>query len=59
MCQSRFKIDERFCNGCGECEEKCPGGVFVVKDGVVCVVNEEKCIKCFQCYDLCKAIKFV
>ena len=55
---SKPKVDETLCEGCGTCVEKCPGGVFVLRDGVSHIVNENECIKCFQCYDMCDAIRW-
>lgn len=56
---SKPKVDETLCKGCGTCVENCPGGVFVLKESVSVAENEHECIKCFQCYDLCEAIKWV
>lgn len=56
---SKPTIDRTLCKGCGTCVERCPGGVFVLREGVFVVENENECIKCFQCYDMCDAIKWV
>lgn len=45
---------ERFCAGCGRCEQVCPNSAISVVDGKA-EIDREKCRKCFSCVDICHA----
>jgi NAD-dependent dihydropyrimidine dehydrogenase PreA subunit len=47
------KIDLERCEGCSDCVEQCPMGVFQIVDGKSQAVNEEKCIECRLCETVC------
>ena len=47
------KINEEKCDGCGNCIEVCPFGVFELKNGKVVVAHPEKCVKCGACMSAC------
>jgi len=48
----KFKIMEKFCNGCGDCVEACTANALVLEDGVA-KVKEEECILCGYCAAAC------
>jgi aryl-alcohol dehydrogenase-like predicted oxidoreductase len=48
----KFKIMEKFCNGCGACVEACTAEALVLEDGVA-KVKEEECILCGYCAAAC------
>ncbi len=41
------------CEGCMACEYACPVGAIEVK-GKKPIINDEKCISCFNCVEVCK-----
>jgi NADP-reducing hydrogenase subunit HndC len=49
-----YTIDVEKCNGCTACARRCP--VFCISGEVkkFCVIDQAKCIKCGQCYDVCR-----
>lgn len=47
------KIELERCEGCGDCVEQCPMGVFQMVDSKSQAVNEEKCIECCLCETVC------
>ncbi len=49
-----YLIDPEKCNGCTACARRCP--VFCITGEVkkFCVIDQAKCIKCGQCYDVCR-----
>jgi len=49
----RVALDEKKCNGCGECVTFCPKGVYEKKGTKVEVVDELKCTLCMDCIDHC------
>jgi aryl-alcohol dehydrogenase-like predicted oxidoreductase len=48
----KFKIMEKFCNGCGACVEACTAHALVLESGVA-KVKEEECILCSYCAAAC------
>ncbi|HBF43630.1 MAG TPA: NADH-quinone oxidoreductase subunit F [Desulfobacteraceae bacterium] len=49
-----YFIDEKLCNGCTVCREKCPEQAVTGKKKEPHVIDHDKCIKCGICYSLCK-----
>lgn len=45
---------ERFCVGCGRCEQVCPNSAISIVDGKA-EIDREKCGKCFSCVGVCHA----
>jgi NAD-dependent dihydropyrimidine dehydrogenase PreA subunit len=45
--------DKDCCEGCGECVEICPVGVWELVEGKAEAVNEEECIGCESCVEVC------
>ena len=56
VCRNLFDyfIDEKLCNGCTVCREKCPEQAVIGRKKEPHVIDPEKCIKCGICYSLCK-----
>jgi predicted aldo/keto reductase-like oxidoreductase len=48
----KFKIMEKFCNGCGACIDACAAQALVLEHGVA-KVKEEECILCGYCAAAC------
>ncbi|RLI62092.1 MAG: ferredoxin [Promethearchaeia archaeon] len=46
-------VNKEKCDGCGNCVEACPFGVFEIKDGKAVVKHSEKCRKCRACISTC------
>jgi len=55
VCQAllRFEITDA-CTGCGVCKRKCPAAAISGEKKQKHVINQQLCIKCDQCYDVCK-----
>jgi NADH:ubiquinone oxidoreductase subunit F (NADH-binding)/(2Fe-2S) ferredoxin/NAD-dependent dihydropyrimidine dehydrogenase PreA subunit len=49
----RFEITDA-CTGCGVCKRKCPAAAISGEKKQKHVINQQLCIKCDQCYDVCK-----
>lgn len=47
----KIRINKHICTGCAMCARKCPTGSIDFKNGFV---NNETCIKCFNCLGGCK-----
>lgn len=55
------KIDEKKCEGCGNCVNLCPGDVFEMQDEKAVIVREDDCLDCGSCAEECpsQAINFI
>ena len=50
---TKYRITEN-CKGCSLCSLKCPVGAISGERGKQFVIDQEKCIKCGQCYAACR-----
>ncbi len=50
----QYEIDEEGCNGCHLCVKKCPEDAITGEKKKLHVLDQDKCIKCGICYDICK-----
>jgi NAD-dependent dihydropyrimidine dehydrogenase PreA subunit len=48
-----LKLDSTLCNGCGECREVCPHGVFDIQAAKAVIVDRESCMECGACMKNC------
>jgi len=48
------ELDAKKCDSGGSCLKNCPRGCFEKVDGKVQVVNEEECILCGKCVEVCE-----
>jgi len=49
-----FTIDEDACNGCMQCARRCPQEAISGKKKEPHTIDQEQCIKCGLCRDVCK-----
>jgi NADH:ubiquinone oxidoreductase subunit F (NADH-binding)/(2Fe-2S) ferredoxin/Pyruvate/2-oxoacid:ferredoxin oxidoreductase delta subunit len=49
-----YEIDENACTGCTLCARKCPQEAITGEKKNPHVLEQEKCIKCGICYEVCK-----
>ena len=49
-----YSIIEEKCNGCSLCRKKCPAKAINGEPKKVHVIDRAECIKCRQCFELCK-----
>ncbi len=49
-----FTIDPELCNGCRRCVKRCPTECITGEKKEPHVIDQDKCIKCGNCYDACK-----
>ena len=48
-------IDSALCEGCRECFDGCPVGVFEMRDGKAVVVDMTLCGDCRYCESICRS----
>jgi ferredoxin len=49
-----FNIDEETCTGCRLCSKNCPQDAITGEAKQAHTINQDKCIKCGVCLDVCK-----
>ncbi len=49
-----YNIDAELCKGCTACARKCPAGAITGTVKEPHVIDQDKCIKCGQCYATCR-----
>ncbi len=49
-----FTIDPELCNGCRRCVKRCPAECITGEKKEPHVIDQDKCIKCGNCFDACK-----
>jgi NAD-dependent dihydropyrimidine dehydrogenase PreA subunit len=50
----RFSIDPDKCEGCLRCLRECPTGAVSGEKKQPHTINQDMCIRCGACYDVCK-----
>jgi NADP-reducing hydrogenase subunit HndC len=50
----RFSIDPDKCEGCLRCIRECPTGAVSGEKRQPHTINQDMCIRCGACYDVCK-----
>ena len=48
-----IEIDDKKCDGCGECVEICPAAVFKLEKEKSMPKNMDSCVECCACVDIC------
>lgn len=48
-----IKVDKELCDGCGECVDVCPEGVWVIIDEKAEPENIDVCAECCSCVEVC------
>jgi ferredoxin len=44
-----LKLDREACVGCGQCEQVCPQGVYVLEDRKAVLADQDGCMECGAC----------
>lgn len=50
---THYKIDKNICTGCTLCAQNCPVNVISGESGKPHEIDQEGCIRCGSCYDVC------
>ena len=48
-----YYIDPQKCQACMICARRCPAEAIISAKGEIHVINQEECIKCGTCFDVC------
>jgi NAD-dependent dihydropyrimidine dehydrogenase PreA subunit len=48
-----LELDTEKCNGCTQCTQVCPHGVFAMKDARASIVDRGACMECGACARNC------
>jgi NAD-dependent dihydropyrimidine dehydrogenase PreA subunit len=48
-----YYIDPEKCQACMICARRCPAEAIISAKGEVHIINQEECIKCGTCFDVC------
>ncbi|MFH1774259.1 MAG: 4Fe-4S binding protein [Methanobacteriota archaeon] len=48
-----IKVDKELCDGCGECVDICPEGVWGLNDEKAEPENIDACVECCSCVEVC------
>jgi NADH-quinone oxidoreductase subunit F len=49
-----YRIDPEICNGCHLCFKPCPTGAITGEKKQLHTLDQDKCIQCGACYEICK-----
>ena len=55
VCKSliSYYIDPKRCKACTICQRNCPADAIIGEPMKIHIVNQSKCVKCGNCYDMC------
>lgn len=53
--QAEINIDSALCTGCQRCSAVCPTAAIEGRAGVSQKIDQEKCVRCGQCVQICSA----
>ena len=48
-----YYIDPQKCQACMICARRCPAEAIISNKGEIHIINQEECIKCGTCFDVC------
>ncbi len=48
-----IEVDEEKCDGCGECMDVCPEGVWIINHEKARPKNIDACAECCSCVEVC------
>ena len=48
-----IKVDYDKCTGQGECEDSCPGEVYILENNKTVAANIVDCVECCTCVSVC------
>jgi len=46
-------VNQDMCDGCGICVAECPVGAATIQPNEKARINDEECIRCGKCHDVC------
>jgi Na+-translocating ferredoxin:NAD+ oxidoreductase RNF subunit RnfB len=49
-----YTIDPAKCTGCTMCARRCPANCIAGERKQLHVIDDARCVKCGQCYDVCR-----